>query len=342
MATFKNTVATPTRLDLSIVVPVYRSETCLEALVAVIDRELQPLGLRYEVILVNDGSPDGSWGVIEALCQANPRVIGVDLRRNFGQDNAIMTGLRLVRGEAVVIMDDDLQHHPGDIPTLVAAIHEGADVVYADFRQRHHALWKRLGSWLNGKLAEWVIDKPKGIYLSPFKAIRREVVELICQYQGPEPYVDGLLFQVTARISQVVVDHHPRFAGESSYTFLKSLKVWFRLATAFSIQPLRLVTWSGFFFAFLGGLLSLYFVIYRLSRPEEFEAAVAGWASLMVSDLVTTGLRMIFLGILGEYAGRTYLTVAKKPQTAVRAVIREGRERAEVFEPALVLSSEAG
>jgi undecaprenyl-phosphate 4-deoxy-4-formamido-L-arabinose transferase len=342
MNTLTNPATDTPRLDLSIVVPVYRSERCLQALVAVIDRELQPLGLRYEVILVNDDSPDLSWGVVEALCRSNPRVIGVDLRRNFGQDNAIMTGLRLVRGDVVVIMDDDLQHHPGDIPTLLAALRDGSDVIYADFRHRHHALWKRLGSWLNGKLAEWVIDKPPGIYLSPFKAVRRDVVDLICHYEGPEPYVDGLLFQVTSRIGQVVVDHHPRFAGSSSYTFLGSLKVWLRLATAFSIQPLRLVTWSGFLFAFLGGLLSLYVVVYRLMHPEEFEPAVAGWASLMVTHLITTGMRMIFLGVLGEYAGRTYMTVTKKPQAAVRTIICKGCERGAVHEPALLLSGEAG
>jgi undecaprenyl-phosphate 4-deoxy-4-formamido-L-arabinose transferase len=315
----------PARLDLSIVVPVYRSEDCLEALVATIARELNPHGLRYEVILVNDGSPDQSWLVVESLCRSNPNVVGVDLRRNFGQDNAILTGLRLARGGAAVVMDDDLQHHPRDIPALLAKLNEGADVVYANFYQRRHALWKRAGSWFNGKVAEWVIDKPPGIYLSPFKIIRNDVVDLVCQYEGPDPYLDGLLFQVTARIDQVDVDHHPRFAGRSNYTFLRSLKVWARLATAFSIRPLRLVTWSGFLFAFLGGLLSLVVVVYRLWRPEEFEAAVAGWASLMVTHLVTTGLRMIFLGVLGEYAGRTYMTVSKKPQTAVRTVVRDGR-----------------
>lgn len=339
---FASTLVSSTRpLDVSIVVPVYKSEDCLEALVATIDAELQPLGLRYEVILVNDDSPDRCWQVIESLCRSNLRVIGIDLRRNFGQDNAIMTGLRQTSGNVVVIMDDDLQHHPRDIPKLVEALSEDVDVVYANFRKRNHAFWKQAGSWLNGKLAEWVLDKPPGIYLSPFKAVRKEVIELVSQYDGPEPYVDGLLFQVTSRFRQVLVDHHPRLAGTSSYTFWKSLKVWFRLGTAFSIKPLRVVTWSGFLFATLGGLISLFVVLYRLAYPNDFQVAVAGWASLMVTHLMTAGVRMIFLGVLGEYAGRTYMTVSKKPQTAVRAVIANNRWT-QVLEPVHLMAAEKG
>jgi undecaprenyl-phosphate 4-deoxy-4-formamido-L-arabinose transferase len=117
------------------------------------------------------------------------------------------------------------------------------------------------------------------------------------------------------------VDHHPRLAGTSNYNLFRSLKVWARLATAFSVKPLRVVTWCGFLFACLGGVLSLGVILYRLSFPEAFHSAVAGWASLMVTDLMTGGLRMVFLGIIGEYAGRTYMAVSRKPQSAVRAVI---------------------
>src|SRR5215470_14314966 len=166
---------------LSIVVPVYGSEDCLEALIAAIDGEMGSTGLSYEVVLVNDGSPDRSWQVIEAICDSNLNIIGVDLRRNFGQDNAILTGLGLAEGRYIAIMDDDLQHHPRYLPMLVAEIDKGADVVYADFSAKRQSLWKNLGSWFNGKVAEWVIDKPKDIYMSPYKIIRREVAGLICR-----------------------------------------------------------------------------------------------------------------------------------------------------------------
>src|SRR5262249_21147915 len=160
--------------------------------------------------------PDGSWAVVEDLCRSCPRVVGIDLRRNYGQDNAILTGLRFARGQVVAIMDDDLQHNPADLPALMARLDDGADVVYAAFRVHRQRAWKRLGSWLNGKLAEWVLDKPPGIYLSPYKVLRREVAELISLYHGPFPYVDGLLFQVTRNFATVVVEHHPRHAGAST------------------------------------------------------------------------------------------------------------------------------
>lgn len=312
----------PLPVDLSIVVPVYQARDCLVPLADAIDEAMAATGLSYEVVLVNDDSPDGSWRVIEDLCRSRPGYVGVDLRRNFGQDNAIMTGLRVARGERVAIMDDDLQHDPRDLPTLVDALDvEGADVVYADFRVKHQAAWKNLGSWFNGKCAEWVLDKPKGIYLSPYKVIRREVVDLICRHDGPDPYVDGLLFQVTSRITQVPVEHRARYAGRSSYTLGRSLRVWARLATAFSVKPLRLAIWAGFFCALAGGLLAAYVVAYRVLYPENFERAVAGWASLMVTNLLTAAVRMVFLGVVGEYAGRTYLSVCRKPQAAVREVL---------------------
>jgi undecaprenyl-phosphate 4-deoxy-4-formamido-L-arabinose transferase len=307
--------------QLSIVVPVYRSEDCLDALIAAIEKALAPTGHSYEVILVNDCSPDNSWARIEAICRRNSNVVGVDLRRNFGQDNAIITGLRLVRGRYVAIMDDDLQHHPDDLPALIDRIEEGPDAVYADFRVKRQKLWKNLGSWFNGKFAEWVISKPKDIYLSPYKIIRREVVEAICKYEGPDPYIDGLLFQITSRIAQIPADHHARHAGSSTYTFWKSVRVWARLAFSFSARPMRLVSWCGFIFAMLGLLLAVIVVLYRLLFPASFPENAVGWTSLMVALLVLSGVQMFCFGIVGEYTGRTFLRVNNKPQTAIREVL---------------------
>lgn len=308
--------------ELSVVVPAYRSEGCLGALLEAIDAELGPRGLDYEVILVNDGSPDRTWSVIEGLCASHPHLVGVDLRRNFGQDNAILAGLRQARGRFVAIMDDDLQHHPRDLPALLARAEAGADVVYANFRVKRQKPWKNLGSWFNGKVAEWVLGKPRHIYISPFKVIRGEVADLVCRYEGPDPYVDGLLFQVTSRFEQIDVEHHARHAGTGNFTPIRSLMIWARLATGFSIRPLRLVTFCGIGLGLLGALLATLVLLDRLLYPERFAMAVAGWASLMVALLLVGGIQMIFLGILGEYAGRTHTTLAGKPQATVREVLR--------------------
>lgn len=321
------------RPDLSIVVPVYRSEDCLDALIEAISKSFANSNRDYEVVLVNDGSPDNSWGVIESICAKNRRVVGIDLRRNFGQDNAIITGLRLARASYVAIMDDDLQHNPGDLPALLDKIEEGPDVVYAQFVVKKQKLWKNLGSWFNGKFAEWVINKPKNVYLSPYKIIRREVVEAICRYDGPDPYIDGLLFQVTSRIAQIPVEHHPRYAGQSTYTVWKSLRVWARLAFSFSSRPMRLVSWFGFGFATLGLLLAIVVVLYRILYPEDFSQNAVGWASLMVTLLVLSGIQMLFFGILGEYTGRTFVRVNNKPQSSIREVVnRHSPESAELNE----------
>jgi len=312
------------QLALSIVIPVYQSADCLEALNAAISEALAPLGIPYEVILVNDCSPDESWTVIEYLCRSHANVVGVDLRRNFGQDNAILTGIRLARGQYIAVMDDDLQHDPKDIPSLAAELEAGFDVVYAQFRKKRQKAWKNLGSWFAGKVAEWVLNKPKDIYLSPYKIFRREVADLICNYHGAEPYIDGLLLQVTSRVTQVPVEHRPRHSGQSTYTLWESIRIWTRIAFSFSVKPLRLVTILGLAFSVLGVLLGVAVILYRLSSPESFPESTAGWASLIVAMLFLGGIQMIFFGVLGEYAGRTYLRVSDQPQTAVRTIRGRG------------------
>jgi len=327
-STFRVTAATSApgeeQLALSIVVPVYHSADCLEALIAAISEALVPLGIRYEVILVNDYSPDESWAVIEQLCRPHGNIVGVDLRRNFGQDNAILTGVRLARGQYIAVMDDDLQHDPKDIPSLVGGLEEGFDVVYGQFRRKRHKFWKNLGSWSAGRVAEWVLNKPRDIYLSPYKVFRREVADLICDYHGAEPYIDGLLLQVTSRITQVPVEHRPRYSGKSTYTMWESIRIWARIAFSFSVKPLRVVTVLGLAFSVLGMLLGIVVIVYRLSSPESFPESTAGWASLIVAVLFLGGIQMIFFGILGEYTGRTYLRVNEQPQTAVRVVLGRG------------------
>jgi polyisoprenyl-phosphate glycosyltransferase len=218
-------------------------------------------------------------------------------------------------------MDDDLQHDPRYLPALIDKTEEGADVAYGDFGKKQQKLWKNVGSWINGKIANRVLWKPKNVYLSPYKVIVREVVDLICNYSGPKPYIDGLLFQATWKMASIPVEHFPRYAGRSTYSVWKALEVSARLIFSFSVKPVRLVTWCGLVMALLALLAATGITFYRLLLPEDFPVTAVGWSSMMVVFLLVSGIQMMFLGILGEYAGRAYLLVNRHPQTSIRAVI---------------------
>ncbi|HEV8613358.1 MAG TPA: glycosyltransferase family 2 protein [Gemmatimonadales bacterium] len=302
-------------MQVSIVVPVYNSADCLGELVRRLEKELGGAGLHFEVVLVDDDSPDNSWRTIVDLSQRHEVLTGLRLRRNAGQDNAIMAGLRASRGEVVIVMDDDLQHDPADIPALYAAVRDGGyDVVYARFRSKRQALWKNFGSWLNDRLAVVVLGKPKEIYLSPFKAIRREVVEEVIKYEGPFSYVDGLLFTITSSIGQVEATHHPRFAGRGNYNLVKSIRVWLKLATNFSVVPLRVATLAGGIMSVMAFLAGAFFILQALF----LERSPPGWPSLVVTVLFLGGVQLVGLGAVGEYVGRIYIAQNKRPQFTVR------------------------
>ena len=209
------------RPRISVVVPVYNSQDCVPELALRIGAALKPRSLSYEIVLVNDSSTDRSWEVIKEVAAQDAHVIGICLRRNVGQDGALMAGLRASRGELVVIMDDDLQHDPAYIPALYDELLKGHDAVYARYREKRQKWWKNLGSAFNDRAANIVLKKPRDVYLSPYKIISRPTVEAICAYDGPFPYVDGLLFRVTRHIGQIDIEHHDRFAGRSQYTLMK-------------------------------------------------------------------------------------------------------------------------
>jgi len=305
-------------MQLSIVVPVYNSAECLPELARRMQQDLHGQFETYELILVNDDSPDTSWAVIAGLADEYPFITGVHLRRNVGQDNALMAGLHYATGAIVVIMDDDLQHDPSDIPFLYEELQKGYDVVYANFEEKRQALWKNLGSWFNDRVAILVLGKPKHIYMSPYKAIRREVVEEIIRYDGPYSYVDGIIFTITSSIGQIPATHHSRFAGVSNYNLLKSIRVWLKLATSFSVFPLRIATFTGGIIALLSFIMAAYFVLDALL----WEQMPAGWPSLIVTVFFLGGIQLMGIGAVGEYIGRLFITQNKRPQFTVKQVYR--------------------
>lgn len=308
----RQTMTTP--VNVSVVVPVYASESCLDELVRRTTEALGAVGRSFEIVLVNDCSPDGSWGRIREAARRNPAVRGINLRRNAGQDNAIMAGLREAAGSVVVIMDDDLQHDPRDIEKLVRGVEGGVDVCYARFPSKKQAWWKNLGSWFNDKVANVVVGKPRGVYLSPFKAVTGDVVREIVQYDGPFPYVDGLIFRATGNVAEVDVEHHARFAGKGHFTLGRSVGVWLRVATVFSVVPLRVATVLGFVFAVVGLCMAVYFIGLKIAAPDQ----PVGWASTTVAVLVLGGVQLACLGVMGEYLGRVFLHLNKRPQYVVK------------------------
>ena len=308
-------ISADTGCTLSIVVPVYNSARILPQLVDQVHAEMCKVGMvdSFELLLVNDASPDISWQVIRSLAQQHAFIKGVSLRRNFGQHNAIMAGLHYASGDFIVLMDDDLQHPPSAIGDMIRALAGGYDVCYTNYLNRQHAIWKRLGSQFNDWVATHLLGKPKGLYLSSFKAIRREVVDEIVKYDGPYAYIDGLILDVTRSITSIDIEHQARHEGEGNYNLSRSLSLWLKMATSFSVLPLRLASYAGFALAALSLVMIIFILVLKILHPEY----PRGWTSLIATVLFIGGIQTMCIGVMGEYLGRTYLKLNHKPQFVV-------------------------
>ena len=319
-----NLVIKTNQLQVSILIPVYRNEGGLEELVVRIEACMKNsvYADSFELILVDDCSPDNSWQMIQKLATNYAFLQGATLSRNFGQHNAIMAGLNLVQGAYVVLMDDDLQHPPEAIPSMIQELVNGADVCYTRYANRQHAAWKILGSKFNDLMASWLLSKPKGLYLSSFKALKRGVVDQVRNHEGPFAYLDGLILDITRRIASVEIQHGTRAYGEGNYNFKKSISLWLRMVTGTSIVPLRLVTLMGACLAALGFMGAIFVAVSSYLYPNESK----GWASIIVTILLVSGFQTLFIGVLGEYLGRIHLRLNNKPQYLFRYVTKNDRE----------------
>jgi undecaprenyl-phosphate 4-deoxy-4-formamido-L-arabinose transferase len=302
---------------LTIVVPLYNSAATLEQLVAQLTKLQVPGG--HDLVLVNDGSKDDTAELAEQLVRKTDFPITlVKLARNYGEHNAVMAGFHQARGKWVINMDDDLQNPPAEVLKLLEFAEKNKhEVVYSYYDEKQHESWRNLGSWLTNRVADLLLDKPKGLYLSSFRCMSAFVVKEIRKYDGPFVYVDGLILQVTQNIGRVKVEHAAREAGRSGYTLAKLVKLWLSMFVNFSVVPLHLATLLGFAMAAFGFIYAIEVVAeYFITRQPP------GWSSLMAAMLVFSGTQLLVLGLVGEYLGRLYLTVNRKPQFTVQAVVR--------------------
>jgi glycosyltransferase involved in cell wall biosynthesis len=302
---------------LSIVIPVYNGAASIGELVAALELLAVPGG--HEIVLVNDCSPDDSLAICRNLAgRAKVPMTIVNLARNFGEHNAVLAGLRQARGTHIVTMDDDLQNPPGEVLRLLeAAQNTGKDVVYTYYAAKRHAAWRNLGSRFTNRVADFLLDKPKGLYLSSFRCMTAFVAEQVALYDGPFPYIDGLILQVTQNLGRLEVAHLPRASGRSNYTLRRLVRLWLNMFVNFSVMPLRLSTFAGFALSFLG----LVGVVMTVGEALLYDTP-PGWAELTTATLLLLGMQLVMLGIMGEYLGRLFLTANRKPQAIVRDIAR--------------------
>ena len=304
----------------SFVIPCYRSEHTLPAVIEEINTTMAKMeAYRYEIILVNDSSPDGTIGTIRELCKKYDFITGIDLAKNFGQHAALMAGMRQAKGDVVVCLDDDGQTPADEVGKLLNKLDEGYDVVYASYGKKQHSLFRNFGSKVNELMTRVMLGKPKELYISSYFAAKRFVVDDMIRYEYSYAYVIGLVLRATKNIANVEVNHRSRTEGTSGYTLKKLLGLWFNGFTAFSIKPLRIATIIGVMCAGGGFLYGIYTIIKRLILPD----IQAGFSALMSMLVFMGGMIMLMLGLIGEYIGRIYISMNNSPQYVIREIIKE-------------------
>ena len=308
----------------SFVIPCYRSAATVSAVVEEINSTMAALpNYDHEIILVNDCSPDNTFSVIEGLARADKRITAVDLAKNFGQHAAIMAGLHHSRGDYIVCLDDDGQTPADEVGKLLAKLEEGYDVVYASYgHHKQHSFFRNFGSWLNGKMTEIMLGKPRELSLTSYFAAQRFIIDEMLRYEHCFPYVMGLVLRSTKNICNVPVNHRQRQEGHSGYTLSKLLNLWMNGFTSFSIKPLRLATYIGCLTALIGFIYAIVIVI----RYFTVHMAPMGWSSTTALLLILGGIILLVLGLVGEYVGRIFMCVNASPQYVERKVVKKGQE----------------
>lgn len=290
---------------LSVVIPVYHGSVTIQKLVESTHAHLK--GYSFEIVLINDGSKDDSEKICVQLAQKFNNISFLSLRKNFGEFQAVMCGLNHTKGDYVVIIDDDFQNPPSEIIKLLETAQKGDfDVVYGQYDEKKHNKFRNIGSWFVNQITTSLFKKPSNLYLSSFKIIKKEVVEEICKYKGPYPYIDGLIFNVTDNVGKVTVQHDDRYHGESNYTAKKLASLFLNIIFGYSLLPVRLAMFLGFLSTSVALVLSVFQFIGIVNYPIRLVVLFVG------------GIQLISIGIVGEYIGKTFLTQSNTPQYTLK------------------------
>jgi len=317
----KESMASTTLSGLSVVVPVYNSRDTLVQLCGRLETVLASIAERHELILVNDGSSDGSWDVVMMLSERYPWVRGLDLMRNYGQHNALLCGIREAKHEVIVTLDDDLQHPPEEIPVLIARLLEGYDVVYGTPLSHPHSLGRNLASRLTKFALQSAMGAQTAGQVSAFRVLRRSVCSAFAKYSNTFVSIDVLLTWGTQRFSAVAVRHDPRLSGVSHYTFAKLVRHALNMITGYSTLPLQLASMIGFGFTIFGiGVL-----FYVLGRYFLEGGSIAGFPFLASIIAIFSGAQLFALGIMGEYLARIHTRTLDRPSYMLRQAAENGR-----------------
>jgi len=301
-------------MKISFVIPCYRSEKTLSDVVDEIKTTMATIGHEFEIILVNDCSPDKTFELIKKLAEENDNILGIDLAKNFGQHCALMAGMRHSSGDVVVCLDDDGQTPANEVGKLLDKLEEGYDVCYASYGKKQHSGFRNFGSKVNELMTRIMLGKPKELKVSSYFAAKRFIVEDMLRYEQSYAYVIGLVLRATKNVANVEVNHRARSVGESGYTLAKLFSLWFNGFTAFSIKPLRIATGIGSLCAFSGFVYGIYTVIKKLILVD----VQAGFSALMSVLVFIGGMIMLMLGLIGEYIGRIYICMNNSPQYVIR------------------------
>ncbi len=305
---------------ISFVIPCYRSEKTIREVIGEIIRVVsEKKEYDYEVICVNDCSPDQVGSVITQLAESNPKIKYIEFVKNKGKHAAILAGHAFVTGEFVVDMDDDCQSPVYELWRLLTPVeNDECDVATANYFKKKESLFKRFGSWINMKTSTIMLDKPKGMIIDNFSVMKRLISDEIIKYKNPYPYFEGLVFSITKRVNVVMMEQRERGDdNRTGYTFVKSLALWSNGLTAFSVKPLRIASVAGLIFAIAGFLWGISIIIRKLVFDSIL---VMGYSSLAAIMLFSSGLMMLMLGMLGEYIGRIYISINSLPQYTIKNI----------------------